>query len=36
MIRELRKPYPDLKAHLEELGRDVQKIMLFARAVAVR
>ena len=36
MIRELRKPYPDLKAHLEELGRDVQKIMLFARDVAVR
>ena len=36
MIRELRKPYPDLKAHLEELGRDVQKIMLFARDVEVR
>ncbi len=36
MIRELRKPYPDLKAHLEELGHDVQKIMLFARDPAVR
>ena len=36
MIRELRKPYPDLKAHLEEERRDVQKIMLFARDVAVR
>ena len=36
MIRELRKPYPDLKAHLEEEGRDVQKIMLFARDLAVR
>ena len=36
MIRELRKPYPDLKAHLEEEGRDVQKIMLFSRDVAVR
>ena len=36
MIRELRKPYPDLKAHLEEEGHDVQKIMLFARDIAVR
>ena len=36
MIRELRKPYPDLKAHLEAEGRDVQKIMLFARDLAVR
>jgi Cof subfamily protein (haloacid dehalogenase superfamily) len=36
MIRELRKPYPDLKAHLEEEGRDVQKIMLFARDLSVR
>ena len=36
MIRELRKPYPDLKAHLEEEGHDVQKIMLFARDVAIR
>ena len=36
MIRELRKPYPDLKAYLEGEGRDVQKIMLFARDVAVR
>ena len=36
MIRELRKPYPDLKAHLEEEGRDVQKIMLFARDLPTR
>ncbi len=36
MIRELRKPYPDLKAHLEEYGKDVQKIMLFARNLEVR
>jgi len=36
MIRELRKPYPDLKAHLEQEGRDVQKIMLFARDLRVR
>ena len=36
MIRELREPYPDLKAHLIEEGRDVQKMMLFARAEAVR
>ena len=36
MIREFRKPYPDLKSYLAEQGRDVQKIMLFARAPAVR
>lgn len=36
MIREFRKPYPDLKDYLAELGRDVQKIMLFARDPAVR
>jgi Cof subfamily protein (haloacid dehalogenase superfamily) len=36
MIRELRKPYPDLKAHLEEEGRDVQKIMIFARDLPTR
>jgi len=36
MIRELRKPYPDLKEHLLKEGRDVQKIMLFARDLAVR
>ena len=36
MIRELRKPYPDLKVHLEEEGRDVQKIMLFARDLPTR
>ena len=31
MIREFRKPYPDLKDYLAGQGRDVQKIMLFAR-----
>jgi len=36
MIREFRKPYPDLKEHLSGLGRDVQKIMLFAHDPAVR
>ena len=36
MIREFRKPYPDLKEHLAEQGRDVQKIMLFARDPEVR
>ena len=36
MIREFRKPYPDLKEYLAEQRRDVQKIMLFARDPAVR
>ncbi len=36
MIREFRKPYPDLKEYLAGQGRDVQKIMLFARDPAVR
>ena len=36
MIREFRTPYPDLKSYLAEQGRDVQKIMLFARDPAVR
>ena len=36
MIRELRKPCPDLKAYLAAQGRDVQKIMLFARDLSVR
>ena len=36
MIHEFRKPYPDLKSYLAEQGRDVQKIMLFARDPAVR
>ena len=36
MIREFRKPYPDLKKYLAGEGRDVQKIMLFARDPAVR
>ena len=33
MIRELRRPYPDLKEYLMAEGRDVQKIMLFARSL---
>jgi len=36
MIREFRQPYPDLKEYLARQGRDVQKIMLFARDPAVR
>ena len=36
MIREFRKPCPDLKAYLAERGGDVQKIMLFARDPAER
>ncbi len=36
MVRELRQPYPDLKAYLTERGADVQKIMLFARSLEVR
>ena len=36
MIREFRQPYPDLKEYLAGTGRDVQKIMLFARDPAVR
>ena len=36
MIRELRRPYPDLKEYLRAQTRDVQKIMLFARDPAVR
>ena len=31
MIREFRRPVPDLKAHLAAKGSDVQKVMLFAR-----
>lgn len=31
MIRTLRRPVPELKAHLAAKGTDVQKIMLFAR-----
>ena len=31
MIRTLRRPVPELKAHLAAKGVDVQKIMLFAR-----
>ncbi|MBP5320248.1 MAG: HAD family phosphatase [Kiritimatiellae bacterium] len=36
MVRELRKPYPDLKAYLAERGADVQKVMLFAKSLEVR
>ncbi len=36
MIRELRKPVPELKSTLSERDRDVQKIMLFARDLSVR
>ncbi|MBQ7667609.1 MAG: Cof-type HAD-IIB family hydrolase [Kiritimatiellae bacterium] len=31
MIRELRHPVPDLKAHVASLGKPVQKVMCFAR-----
>lgn len=31
MIREFRRPVPELKAHLAEKGADVQKVMCFAR-----
>ena len=31
MIREFRRPVPELKAHLAAKGADVQKVMLFAR-----
>ena len=36
MIREFRKPYPDLKEYLRGRNCNVQKIMLFARDPAVR
>ena len=31
MIRELRQPVPELKAHLKETGHDVQKIQFFVQ-----
>ena len=34
MIREFRRPVPDLKAYLAAKGADVQKVMLFARDAA--
>jgi Cof subfamily protein (haloacid dehalogenase superfamily) len=36
MIRELRRPVPDLKEHLAAKGADVQKIMLFVRDPSLR
>ena len=36
MIRELRKPVPELKAFLRERGRGVQKVQLFARDETLR
>ena len=35
MIRELRKPVPELKRHLSGKGSDVQKIMLFVRDMSL-
>lgn len=35
MIRDLRHPVPELKAHLAAKGTDVQKIMLFVRDTAL-
>ena len=34
MIREFRRPVPELKAHLAAKGADVQKVMCFARDAA--
>jgi Cof subfamily protein (haloacid dehalogenase superfamily) len=34
MIREFRRPVPELKAHLAAKGEDVQKVMCFARDAA--
>ncbi len=36
MIRELRRPVPELKAFLREKGRGVQKVQLFTRDEALR
>ena len=36
MIQTLRTPVPELKAHLEQVGHDVQKIMMFFRDPALR
>ena len=35
MIREFRRPVPELKAHLAAKGADVQKVMCFARTSAL-
>ena len=35
MIREFRRPVPELKAHLAAKGADVQKVMCFARTPAL-
>ena len=36
MLRELRKPVPELKAHLRELRHDVQKTQFFTKDAALR
>ena len=36
MLKTLRTPVPELKAHLEQVGHDVQKIMMFFRDPALR
>ena len=36
MIQTLRTPVPELKAYLEQVGHDVQKIMMFFRDPALR
>ena len=36
MLRELRKPVPELKAHLTVLQHDVQKIQFFTKDVSLR
>ncbi|MBQ9726873.1 MAG: Cof-type HAD-IIB family hydrolase [Kiritimatiellae bacterium] len=36
MIRDLRSPVPELKAHLAAKGADVQKVMCFARDASLR
>lgn len=36
MLRDFRRPVPELKAHITALGRDVQKIQMFFRDPALR
>ena len=36
MLQKLRTPVPELKAHLAQVGHDVQKIMMFFRDEALR
>ena len=36
MLRNFRRPVPELKAHITELGHDVQKIQMFFRDPALR